>query len=505
MADLIVTPVVNRGTVSGTAASMYTDFQKTVVLSAAIKKKEAQTQAKQIIDSYNNWCYVLYYLDIANIAYAKTISQAQTAGVAPNGAAVVYNGPGFDSHELNWTIPAYWSVTAPLGWVSGVYYAKTANNTLKLSESAGKTLEDAIKSKLSALQLALGALIPDTKTPGSVDTGTSKFYDSTTAVVYNVPSVKEAYFRHSETYGKRGLPMTPSGDVPVVSYGTNKSPFGLRTGTSGAPSKVGEAWELWQAGLNHKGMIQTYLGNSSAMNNSMVSSADGKVSTDVKKWIQQNKIRHGFQFLYNPTEITMDYSSMPDVDITGYLSGMDTVPPIGTAGANGSITFQILLNRMLDMRYYDVAGDNGLPTYKLRKGVVSSEIYDRPPSGTATETSLLPGVSEQEMIARYGTMYDIEYLLRTIIGFTMTNTITGTHTSDFGYLGAYPVELHLGQNLRYLVTIASMSIHHTAFDERMVPIFSYVDLTCNRLPLPYNANYQTRLNTDLANLVGGSK
>jgi len=45
-----------------------------------------------------------------------------------------------------------------------------------------------------------------------------------------------------------------------------------------------------------------------------------------------------------------------------------------------------------------------------------------------------------------------------------------------------PVELHLGDGLRYLVRISSLDIEHKMFNERMVPIFSNVRITCARYP-----------------------
>jgi len=45
-----------------------------------------------------------------------------------------------------------------------------------------------------------------------------------------------------------------------------------------------------------------------------------------------------------------------------------------------------------------------------------------------------------------------------------------------------PVELHLSPGLRYWATLASFTVNHVLFSERMVPIFSTVKISCNRLP-----------------------
>jgi putative thioredoxin len=70
-----------------------------------------------------------------------------------------------------------------------------------------------------------------------------------------------------------------------------------------------------------------------------------------------------------------------------------------------------------------------------------------------------------------GTMYDVEYLLRTLLGYTLKSYLRNNQTADMGYLGARPVELHLGKSLRYLGTVTSLRIEHVIFNEQMVPLF----------------------------------
>jgi hypothetical protein len=79
-------------------------------------------------------------------------------------------------------------------------------------------------------------------------------------------------------------------------------------------------------------------------------------------------------------------------------------------------------------------------------------------------------------------MYDIEYLLRTLLGYQLKSSLRNVFTSDIGYLGAYPVELHLGNNLRYLGIIDGFNVSHTIFNQNMVPVFSNVSITFSRLP-----------------------
>jgi hypothetical protein len=60
-----------------------------------------------------------------------------------------------------------------------------------------------------------------------------------------------------------------------------------------------------------------------------------------------------------------------------------------------------------------------------------------------------------------------------------SSSLMGT-TSDPGWLPVRPVELHLGNHLRYRVRIQSLSVNHTVFNPRMIPILSTVNFSCAR-------------------------
>ena len=145
---------------------------------------------------------------------------------------------------------------------------------------------------------------------------------------------------------------------------------------------------------------------------------------------------------------------------------------MGSAATSSTVSFQILINRMPDMRHYD-------PSTQLLS------VKNEAPTATQLYGEHPPTTADQKTIYNKGTMYDVEFLLRALLGYTLPNTITGIPSADVGYVGAYPVELHLGLNLRYLVTIDGFNLQHTAFDHRMVPLFSTLTLTCSRLPYPY--------------------
>jgi hypothetical protein len=78
-------------------------------------------------------------------------------------------------------------------------------------------------------------------------------------------------------------------------------------------------------------------------------------------------------------------------------------------------------------------------------------------------------------------MYDMEYLFKTLMGLNSTyDSGLNGRTADKGWLNGLPIELHLGDGLRYLVRIGSLEVKHLIFNDRMVPIISSVDITCHR-------------------------
>jgi hypothetical protein len=172
---------------------------------------------------------------------------------------------------------------------------------------------------------------------------------------------------------------------------------------------------------------------------------------------------YGFQFMYNPATVSMDYVSSPGVDMGLQTSGREKFNIVGTNKTMSTITFTLVINRMFDMKYYDSTGvlkANGAKAYGGR----------------------VPTGGEQKDIFNKGTMYDVEYLLRTLLGFTLKSFIRSGDTADIGYLGARPVELHLGKSLRYWGTVTSVGLNHVIFNENMVPLFTNVSISFSRLP-----------------------
>jgi hypothetical protein len=264
-----------------------------------------------------------------------------------------------------------------------------------------------------------------------------------TDLIYNVGCVESAYFSQEKNFGKL---------------------FNIKLGTK--PAIVSNARDLWSASAANKGMIVLTVFNKN------------KGDTDIMVPGGTNNTlmaRYGFQFHYNPGSIEMSYTGVPPMDINYVATQDDPFNIIGTAGSNvtqSTITFDIILNRTMDHQYYSVPlNENGNQSGRAALTDPTKQIY----------SPRNPDAIDQVAIWQKGTMYDVEFLLRTIMGFAYATELRGV-TADVGWLSGRPVDLHLGQSLRYRCFISGFSLRHVIFNERMVPIFSTLSLSFNRLP-----------------------
>ena len=162
----------------------------------------------------------------------------------------------------------------------------------------------------------------------------------------------------------------------------------------------------------------------------------------------------------------MAYGGVQDIDMSVYTAGIEKFNMWNQA--RSTVSFELLLNRMPDMKYIDPKGAG-----YVKQGVnYPRDVYDRTPKN-----------SELEMIYSMGTMYDVEFLLRVLLGYRLKSQLRGNKwTADVGWITPRPVELHLGNSLRYLVNITSLAVNHVIFNERMVPLYSTVSISGSRIP-----------------------
>jgi hypothetical protein len=164
--------------------------------------------------------------------------------------------------------------------------------------------------------------------------------------------------------------------------------------------------------------------------------------------------------------------------------------PVSTGLTAASVDFTLVLNRIEDMNYLN---ENGLTSQSLKRTQLESgplvdvdpaQRVARQQAGFASAFPYPDAVAIEDMkdIYKKGTMHDLEYLFKVLHGpaGTFKNNF-GITTSDWAYLRLSIVELHLGDGMRYKVMIDSVNVNHTIFNDRMVPIFSTVRLSCRRL------------------------
>lgn len=257
---------------------------------------------------------------------------------------------------------------------------------------------------------------------------------------YNASAVREAYFSSRSSF-------------QAVTRKNNQI-TGLMQ-SANQPSVVAAATDLWTSSQGSKGMIVT---------SEQVLKAWNSGSNNPNTADAGDNHNYGFQFQYNPGTVAMTYFTSPNVDVTMMTSGQEMFNLAGVSGSQGSVSFQVIINRIFDMSYYT-------PDGVLKPGIEANAIYSKPPAA-----------GEFQDIYNKGTMYDVEFLLRVLMGTTMSSYLRGERTADMGWLPAMPVELHLGKSLRYLGTVNSLSLNHMIFNERMVPMLTTLDIAFARLP-----------------------
>lgn len=306
-----------------------------------------------------------------------------------------------------------------------------------------KQLNEKVKKAQAALSTSATSLVAAKKT-ATTKGGTSAAGSgpSSTGKVaykyhYNAPMVRDAYFSPLGVQARPG----DYGDVIVD------------------PGNYDDAKKAWKS-IGGRGTIQmdrTY------------ATTDLAASLKAKNALVDPKL-YGFKFLYNPTSVSMGWGINAQVSPEYEASGLDAASPLALGLIQSTISFQLLLNRIEDFKYIDANGLRPLD----EAGARGYETHVNPyPSTVTTE--------EIQEIYKRGTMYDLEYLFRVVMGFgaPYTSSLNGL-TADRGWISNIATELHLGDGLRYRVRISDLQVTHDMFNNRMVPILSRVNVMCTR-------------------------
>lgn len=287
---------------------------------------------------------------------------------------------------------------------------------------------------------------------GAVNTPKTTGPKYSDAITYNVSAVKEAYFLSDQSFFNKADPewngkgATDRFDADIYSRNT--------------PAKVTEALELWKQGQAGKGMIQTWKPPGKTPAQYLDQNGNFAVLSDAK-----TIKRYGFQFLYNPGNISMSYGGVPDIDPSMMSSGMEDYALANPSVYQSTINFEILLNRMFDIKYLAKDGS-------IKGGLSIDSLWPQNKPDAAT----------LKQIRSKGTMYDVEFLLQTMFSYEPIRSQLRGKTSDVGYLGAFPVEMHLGNKLRYVAIIDNINVNHVIFTDDMVPMFTTVSISAKRIP-----------------------
>ena len=322
----------------------------------------------------------------------------------------------------------------------------------------------------NAAEKATGTTSKSTASSSSKATTTSS--TSTTKAVttkyrYNIPMPKEAYFNSA------------GHNAATLRAGTSESGYGndfaIRVG--GASTAVNtNSPGAWTAGA--KGIIE----QCQPVSQTTLAGTSG--TSTWTETVTNAKQLYGFRFLYNPTSVAMAYATGPAVDVGNQLSGQEKFNLVTPEG-QGTISFELLLNRMFDMKYINAYG---LRTeWRDTVSTASPGALTRGTIGDAFTPLANPYPTtidalkndDLKKIYDQGTMYDVQHLLRAVLGYDKKTGLRG-QTPDLGYLGAMPVLLYLGPTIRYLVRISSLSINHAVFNDRMVPVLTNVSITATR-------------------------
>lgn len=299
--------------------------------------------------------------------------------------------------------------------------------------------------------------IPPAK-PTTTGSGTNAVTDQGKGIAfsegykYNAPMVRSAYFTSAKGVSESLVGVTNDGNF--VDQGSYQ-----------------DAMKAWNGTTGGRGTIQM----DRKFTNALAKSQENQVTP-------LDTQMYGFKFLYNPKEVAMAWGVMDKMDPEYIASGTDPFNVISAGLMSATIQVTILLNRIGDFAYINQYGYNsGFGGTAESPDAVLERI--RQTGNSAVNNPYPEDVNTSEIVEIYkkGTMYDIEYLLRTLNGphATFVSKLNGK-TADRGWLRPSIVELHLGAGMRYRVRVAELAVTHTVFNSRMVPILSSVRLTLGR-------------------------
>jgi hypothetical protein len=242
-----------------------------------------------------------------------------------------------------------------------------------------------------------------------------------------------------------------------IYFTSNSIQNNLTTSGKSLPSEMLNALtDAFKTPNGNRGVIQTYSETAKHLQ---------KQLTDKQKKAKYDTKPYGFRFHYNPTSVSLTYGSMdklaPEL-MRDEMQAFNPVTPINVGG----LSFEIYLNRIEDLALIRSDGTIAIEDVLYPSSTLYPEVVDP---------------AELKQIYRKGTMYDLEYLFRAIHGGGNDyNSILRGKTSDLGWISRAAVEVHLGDGLRFLVSLNNIGVNHVLFNERMVPTLTVLTIQGSR-------------------------
>jgi hypothetical protein len=186
--------------------------------------------------------------------------------------------------------------------------------------------------------------------------------------------------------------------------------------------------------------------------------------------------RYGFQFLWNPSEISMQVAM--NLNVTpSFADKFVDVAGAFPSGEYLSLTARIdRTNDFACIKSIPKGSGSGVTYDSLASQYANSNFYNPANSFDSGFSSTF--VQKIQDLQKLGTIADIEYLYKAINGPGWVNQATGRESSDIGFLSPTLLRIDLGP-LSYLGYVNAMSIQHTNFSKGMIPITSDVTLQFN--------------------------
>lgn len=166
-----------------------------------------------------------------------------------------------------------------------------------------------------------------------------------------------------------------------------------------------------------------------------------------------HKVRWGFRFLYNPEKLT---TSSVAYDQMVFNTGDEAAMIISGVGQNFQVhEIGILINR--------------IPDVQAGIGNLRAADYE-PVQGTRGE--------DLEMLPKWGTMWDLEFLFRMSNGVWQTNDLG--QSGNLGLLQPNPAYLILGPGIKHYGFVQAVQYQHLRFNQNMVPMLTMATIVFKR-------------------------